>query len=693
MIAAGIPGQWYDRLNQSGPESGLVPSLDDEPPFHLQRPSSDEGSYQPFLEEPVSSRFGGNSQPQPLSHSLLSRLELSENDPNTFRDIIDDLTVQNKSLKRQLKRYEKTQSISKAHNGLFEVRIHNLPAHKKRELEVILQKFTATVQSPQYQPGPMPPTTRGKSSHRVSERTSTLSLRSPPSMQALDSTYASVSATGLTIPAARNLSTRPGPVSHEQLHDTPFPGASSAPQPHDESTIPNRLKKEIIVQKLEQIFENDLGVSGVSNQGDDLQPSQDWVYLNLLVNMAQLHTLNVTSEFVRRTIQESSTKLVLSDDGCKVRWRGHAHDTSSSPKKEVESPTTSLTFPTASRSVEQVDRGISIKRKDGVQVVPTTDLQPAAIPVRRPSSMISRERVPNLHYKPMFASRKSRSAQSHDLKDDRSDDSDISSSSKASFLAEPNDGNQNGPMVFLDRDPFFLDLSADPPNGDLLVQTPYGRVAETPLGSRNRSTRMYREIERRSSCALPAGSDEVLHNSIQFKSLTIYNDDPNPIDRSTTDVEHVELEASGMGGIQLEDNFAIDVQTEQHPPLSQSVPPEEDVQASHTISVPSNRLLPTHQRPVPVSHHRRLVSATTTHLSPSPLPPPSYVYPAMSSSSSSDAPSDDDDILNDVDSVSELEFRPLSLSPQMRLFLEDSEEASEPEDDDGDVEVEDDGME
>ena len=53
-------------------------------------------------------------------------------------------------------------------------------------------------------------------------------------------------------------------------------------------------------------------------------PRQDhgWIYLNLLMNMAQLHTINVTPELVKKAIFGFSDKLELSRDGRKVRWKG-----------------------------------------------------------------------------------------------------------------------------------------------------------------------------------------------------------------------------------------------------------------------------------------------------------------------------------------------------------------------------------
>ncbi|KAJ8106586.1 hypothetical protein ONZ43_g7018 [Nemania bipapillata] len=55
----------------------------------------------------------------------------------------------------------------------------------------------------------------------------------------------------------------------------------------------------------------------------DVSPdAEGWVYLNLLGNLAQLHILNVTPDFIRRAVSEKSTKFQLSPDGRKIRWRG-----------------------------------------------------------------------------------------------------------------------------------------------------------------------------------------------------------------------------------------------------------------------------------------------------------------------------------------------------------------------------------
>lgn len=50
--------------------------------------------------------------------------------------------------------------------------------------------------------------------------------------------------------------------------------------------------------------------------------SQGYVYLNLAFTMAQLHRFSVTVGFVQRAVRQYSTRLELSDDGGRIRWRG-----------------------------------------------------------------------------------------------------------------------------------------------------------------------------------------------------------------------------------------------------------------------------------------------------------------------------------------------------------------------------------
>jgi hypothetical protein len=65
-----------------------------------------------------------------------------------------------------------------------------------------------------------------------------------------------------------------------------------------------------------------LGLPTPTGQHDPEHPDDGWLYLNLLISMAQLHTINVTPAFVRKSIAHLSTKFELSKDARKIRWKG-----------------------------------------------------------------------------------------------------------------------------------------------------------------------------------------------------------------------------------------------------------------------------------------------------------------------------------------------------------------------------------
>lgn len=81
--------------------------------------------------------------------------------------------------------------------------------------------------------------------------------------------------------------------------------------------------------------------------------NEGWVYLNLLINMAQLHTLNVTPEFIKKAVNQLSVNFELSSDGQRIRWKGGVGGTSLS----AEGRGTSVESAMSSRS------GISLKSK------------------------------------------------------------------------------------------------------------------------------------------------------------------------------------------------------------------------------------------------------------------------------------------------------------------------------------------
>ncbi|KAL8798666.1 MAG: hypothetical protein Q9182_006477 [Xanthomendoza sp. 2 TL-2023] len=660
-----VTESWYNRLNEEALDAAFIPFVDDDPPFLLQGPSSDEGSIQAIPEERRSSRPGQNSQPQPLSHSLLSQLELGESDPNTFRDIIDDLTVQNKKLKRHLRRYKKYHSTGKEHDGLFEVRMYNLSPEKKHELQTILQDFASNMYSTQPESAPQ---------YAVSESQSlphdSIHKPIPPAHRFTenpDSAYASVSATNVTAqtvsaPSERSKMEFYNPLQLESER-TPYSHHRSPQAPQqDPDETPDTSKQELVAKKLEQLFiggPNDLIKEGLLHPGDfpadvpqlkdirgnsvkrlplpfvgdnvsssnrngarpDPVPSDrvegkgkgiavpgasihehhlevehtdesdhlrylrqlgvaspiaessseyspEWLYLNLLINMAELHTLNVTPEYVRQAIRLKSTRLVLSEDGRKVRWhRNILYPGRSSDKTLERAPMHDLKSSLAPQQAGEESnlRPPSSPRVNYFALATRASNHPRVASGKLP--------LANVDYKPMFVHRR-RLPTKWDRGDNDNRSVESENSSSVDEDASTGSGNsrtkadlrKNGPMIFLNHSPFFLDLSADSPDTGSMENPLYASLLLEPLGRLSRTAvRSNEDDEKPSAFVVTDAAGDVTITPVGRGSsppLKIYDTNPThpPAPRhvdSTSQDTDIHLEASGIGGIHLDDNFAI----------------------------------------------------------------------------------------------------------------------------------------
>ncbi|KAL8832977.1 MAG: hypothetical protein Q9170_004613 [Blastenia crenularia] len=789
VATPGIPEPWYNHLNETGPRAGFVPLIDDDPPFYLRESPLVSGSPNALETEPTSSRPGQSSQIPPLSHSLLSRLELNENDLDTFREVIDDLTVQNKTLKRRLKKFEKIRSKGLRHDGLFELRIHNLSLEKKQELEMVLQRFASTVGPSQAR------SISNQIGSEKSRRTHLPAVRSRPTpsssryTKGLDPAYASVSATGATSRPKLDQSRVPKSQSHNDLRapaghapsnatNSGFPDTDS----RGPSIVSDRTKQKLVVKRLEELFlthnddrrapkggdvhlysanlgsscddmtqgrfqkdrsndtatnilldnsrnahellqKDNLQHSGTMNlpqlpklpriqsfqadrshpdtlrylrdlglaspvAGSELVADDEWVYLNLLINLAQLHTLSVTLESVRQAIQNTSTRLALSEDGRKVRWQGDLQPSAVSPEyvhnialTNQKSVLASFECPSSPMPPEQTSwNTLTIQEQNSSRLLKDPQASGGQSPERadRLQALPTRQTpATRLAYKPMF-SHKHRRLRKSDQASSSSSNGSRSCSSKHGKAATSSDVLQettypsSGPLVFFDRDPFFLDLSTDDPNRNRIDHSSYPNVDSEPLGQGRRSFKPPHVIERRQTLSSfskldNSGSRQKIESAWQQHPLLRdygANPTPTPTNSNPNEANRIPFEASGIGGIQLDDNFAIDVTTSQQP-VPHPPPPSNHRLHNLNPSAATPTKQPTHQR----FFQHQPISTDTTFLPPSPLPPPSYVYPALSSSSEE---SDDEYISSDdLGSESDYELRKVSLSPQVRTWVEE----------------------
>ncbi|KAL8937018.1 MAG: hypothetical protein Q9211_003899 [Gyalolechia sp. 1 TL-2023] len=733
-VVPGIPEQWYKCLNETGPEPGSVPFGDDDPPFYLHNSASDQRSTFALQAEPSSSHLGHISQPAPLSHSLLSRLELSENDPNTFREVIDDLTVQNQKLKKRIKKYERIHTQGSKHDGLFELRVQNLPYDKKQELEIILHGFASTIHPSQNTPVSKLDGSNRSRGKQFRGAGSNSNPSSPPYNKCLDSTYASVSATGATFKAtsdhsghskSRSRNYLPSSVEHEPYTSTC--ARSQDVESPSLSEISDRSKQKLAVERLEELFlTGDGDVKSIKGNlhprspqsriprkeatqaasysqtikrqtrsspdqlrslrrlgvaspvaGSSAESQHEWVYLNLVINLAQLHTLNITPDLVRSGVQAFSTKLVLSDNGSKVRWQGN--DERSAESSDDPNDIALTHHVPSATSLNQPEPTIQLPKSQAL-------LQEHNTP--GPRNGQSLERVDNLqtfaagqgtakrlNYKPLFVHHRHHPRESSRESSDVSQDSGSSlADATESISSDLGDSANaaNGPLVFFDGDAFFLDLSSDPTDADSAGHSSYASHFTEPLGRTNGPYKTTHAYERKQ--AIPILGRENNEDWTRCPPLLVNDNNPKSTsdDAGSGSGNRFQFQASGIGGIQLDDNFAIDVTTSRQPvshPYHQprSSTPSFDDGNPTSSSRPLNH--PTRQPRTPSTH---IVSTQTTQLPPSPLPPPSYVYPALSSTSS-----DTDDgygsLDDDLASASGYELRKVSLSPQVRMWVQEQQ--------------------
>ncbi|KAI8956624.1 frequency clock protein [Daldinia sp. FL1419] len=233
------PKKWFDSSNQKAMHTTDI----DEAPFYQKETESSNEEVAKFglpLQSPAY-----RSRPVGLAHSNQSADE--------FRSVIDDLTVENKRLKEELRKYKQMGPDSLRRDKLFEVKIHGLSSRKKRELEAALRDFTTSLEGSSGGPSPSRKKASGKSKNMHSSTSKHASSSSGSNSRPVDSAYASMS-TGQSSSAPS------------------LPGQAKAARERSEQNIENYLrdipeglwprptimtekdKKKLVVKRLEHLF-------------------------------------------------------------------------------------------------------------------------------------------------------------------------------------------------------------------------------------------------------------------------------------------------------------------------------------------------------------------------------------------------------------------------------------------------------
>ncbi|KAK4574298.1 hypothetical protein LTR86_002059 [Recurvomyces mirabilis] len=785
--------EWFEKSNNAVCDQAAP--FKDESPFFMRQ---SESSYEPA--SPALPYVDDNDgAPSPPSPAALMHLGTEGSSTDDFRGVIDDLTIENKRLKKRLRRYEKLHDSHLKDEKLFEVRIHGLPPHKKRELEETLRKFaTGLGQQGQFPANgyegllPLPAAQKTTSSQA--------SLHN-------DSAYASMSASGQggsSGPLSDTMyqRTKTSAASrhqniHSYLHHIPG-GLLPPPNP---ATMTERAKKKLVVRRLEQIFAGkgapvaghqqpmqQQEVSHMAARADrsaleasggrarqeglreanimskdhedaeqespdellaamksqaatireqdfagkspahtaieqrptrplDLDPQRaqvpaenvayfrnlgfsppepdslrvpeeghGWLYLNLLINLAQLHTINVTMEYVQKAISEYSDRFEISQDGHKVRWKGrqsrnkkHSNSDSGESAEQIRNASDGQ----SPRKRPKLSHHIGGRSKTWA-------------PGRMSGAATSRSAMEsNRHaYTPLFSHRESTdgSCDSSTDQDDNSspfptgnagDSSMMTSSGIRTTSIRPKKIKDDGPIIFYNDTRFCTDLSAERKPDGIRDAPQYVALAAQSLGGPHNSRTMF--AEKRGP----------LHTTSNLPEPVDYGDDFTPEDMEIsfgessssasaslgerrTPVKDLHLEVTGMGGVWPADHFQIDVR-------GHHVRPTRAVTRCTPALPPKFADLFHGRRPKVVAVQHQVSSASIKVLPPTELPPALGYMPFMEDDYDNDD-SDTDDSQSSV-SPDSPHVEPRSPAPQpLDLYLGESDEEADEDDDDSNME-------
>jgi len=720
--------------------------------------------YSSLHETPVDAAGTTSITPRHPRRSRLAYnyLPSSESGSAEYKSIIDDLTIENKQLKIQLKRYESSYDSLPELEKLFEIKFHALQADKKRELEEVLSKFAlGLATSPK---GRKPISSVGPSTSQPARGKPS---SSQTSTKMADSGYGSMNVSNqASMSRSRHHNTGPNRIEETKvrerdirsyLHDIP-----EGLLPRQAPAMTKKAKKKLVVSRLEQIFggrgaaveghqqplqqqevsniaanddRNAMEASGerataegarearilnretedapenvqtarrprlkseygtilelededstVDQDGAvqrsiceqrptkplDLDPyraqvptdninyirhlgfsvrnvnsevnivdSREWVYLNLLTNMAQLHMINVTMAFVKEAVAEYSDKFEISSDGQKIRWSGGQDITRNSSISPNEAQHGSHVNSDRRYDIQNRKRKRSLLSRDDNETP-----QHAYGPLPKKRAFIAHSKN-QFSYAPVFGHESESKIETDMLMPDGDpswavppaedtlahDQLFLDKTAKRSSTAVP---LEDGPIIFYNNATFCTDLSGD------RAQPPYQKVADYqlwtsfPIGVLPQSSPASpsmkttgKAVDRPFIRGLKTTVPPRIAQSTESSSEELHFPPPSPKGATFANLpEPRNFEACGIGGVQLDDNFTFTVRRQRALNLAASPLP--------TMPVTKfSRLIPTRRPPASISE--RILSSRLTILPPSDLPPACLAYLSDDESSDSDS--------------------------------------------------------
>ncbi|KAB8293005.1 hypothetical protein EYC80_007367 [Monilinia laxa] len=263
------------------------------------------------------------------------------------------------------------------------------------------------------------------------------------------------------VSAQKNSKTSKSPTeqSNSSQSNSPPQKSRGSPSPEQRPTRPLDLdpdRDQVGSDNVEYI--RHLGISAPQLLNEESQDAavdaEGWVYLNLLINMAQLHIINVTPDFIRSAVTELSRKLQISPDGKKLRWRGGTKGTRLSSDSGGSS-----VHHRSPRDSDGSDEASRKRRKVHANKSTPTGQSPSKLLNEKSRSSVM---TGPFFYEPIFNRYPQHSY-------DTSCDNSVMSQNHynhAGFASPDHERNNfvsrdDGPMIFYNGTKFFSDLSGD----------------------------------------------------------------------------------------------------------------------------------------------------------------------------------------------------------------------------------------
>jgi len=489
-----------------------------------------------------------------------------------------------------------------------------------------------------------------------------------------------------------------------QIEEHDFAGSGSSPDQRPTRPLDlDPYRAQVPLDNMDYI--RHLGFTPPDMRSGEAPLGHGWIYLNLLINMAQLHTLNVTPEFIKDALHEYSSHLEISRDGRKIRWKGGHEITTHSG--ESSSEYYSGASPNENGSLSP------FKRMKTGESGTNSDLVGSSEHTRK---LASAQREQNkFAYKPLFFHKED--------SDNEEDYYGFDAESSANFshrpqLAANSSGfsssimqshsaklrRDDGPMIFYNKAKFCTDLSGDRHGAFLSMPGNYKAITSQPLGAKMDPALQPNAVSGIVEPRGPLNSTSMDVDSICGGPTVSSSDDlgfsPESLkdDSGNASPELMNFEASGLGGVQPDDNFSIHVRRSQ----ISTAPTHISTRRRSSLYPKAIRdALYSHQNepettspresPQPVIE-QRILSANRKSLPSSALPPASFLpFDSCSSgdvdsdlaSDASDASSEPDDDSSESPATA---MQILNIAPDGSEESEESESDYE-ESDDGSVDL------